>query len=217
MKRLPQIFSCLIFLQIVLAVCIGLFPFVYYAMGFEFGVVSTKGQSVLKNSFWAVAFHTHIIFAGLSLVTGWPQFSAKLRNRKPLLHKTLGKIYIFSSLLSAAAAVCIGFFATGGPVTIIGFECLGAIWFYTTFSGYGNIRSNRIEEHRRMMVYSYAACFAGVTLRIWLPLLIVVLGSFSKAYPVAAWLCWIPNLIFADWIVNRSRKGVHSNKHVDFQ
>jgi hypothetical protein len=51
-------------------------------------------------------------------------------------------------------------------------------------------------------VYSYAACFAGVTLRIWLPLLIVAFG-FSKAYPAVAWLCWIPNLIFADWIVNK--------------
>lgn len=204
MKQLSRILGLLFFLHIVLAVCIGLFPFVYYAMGFEFGVVSTKEQAVLKNSFWTVAFHTHIIFAALSLLTGWSQFSAKIRNRKPLLHKTLGKIYIFSSLLSAAAAVCIGFFATGGPVSILGFVCLGVIWFYTTFSGYRNIRSKNIEEHRRMMVYSYAACFAGVTLRIWLPLLIVALGSFSKAYPITAWLCWIPNLIFADWIVKRS-------------
>jgi uncharacterized membrane protein len=207
MKRLSLVFRFLFFSQIVLAVCIGLFPFVYYAMGIEFSVISTKEQSVLKNSFWTVAFHTHIIFAGLSLLTGWPQFIAKLRDRKALLHKALGKIYIFSSLLSAAAGICIGFFATGGPITIIGFVCLGAIWFYTTFSGYRNIRSKKIEEHRRMMVYSYAACFAGVTLRIWLPLLIVAFGSFSKAYPAVAWLCWIPNLIFADWIVNKIERA----------
>ena len=112
-------------------------------------------------------------------------------------------MYIFSSLVSAAAAISIAFFASGGPVSVIGFVCLGAIWFYTTLSGYLNIRSKKIEEHSRMMIYSYAACFAGVTLRIWLPLLIAVLGSFAKAYPVAAWLCWIPNLIFADWIVNK--------------
>ena len=204
MKQLSRI---LFRLQIVPAVCIGIFPFVYYAMGLEFGIVSTKAPSVLKNTVWTVAFHTHIIFAGLSLLTGWPQFNTKLRDRKPLLHKSLGKMYIFSSLLSAAAAICIGFFATGGPVTIIGFVCLGAIWFYTTLSGYQNIRSRKIEEHRRMMVYSYAACFAGVTLRIWLPLLILLLGSFSKAYPVVAWLCWIPNLIFADWIVNKIIKN----------
>ena len=203
MKRLSRIFRFLFFSQIVLAISIGPFPFVYYAMGIKFGVINTKEQSVLKNSFWTVAFHTHIIFAGLSLLTGWPQFIAKLRSGKALLHKTLGKIYIFSSLLSAAAGICIGFFATGGSLTIIGFVCLGAIWFYTTFAGYRNIRIKKIEEHRRMMVYSYAACFAGVTLRIWLPLLMVALGSFSKAYPIAAWLCWIPNLIFADWIVNK--------------
>lgn len=206
MKRLPRILSYLFILQIVLVICMGFYPFVFYAMGLEFGVVSTKEQSVLKNSFWAATFHTHIIFAGISILTGWPQFINKIRNRKPVLHRTLGKIYIISSLISAAAAICIGFFATGGPVSIVGFVCLGVIWFYTTLSGYRNIRSKKFEEHRRMMMYSYAACFAGVTLRLWLPLLIVMLGSFSKAYPVVAWLCWIPNLIVADWIQSAGRK-----------
>ena len=47
------------------------------------------------------------------------------------------------------------------------------------------------------MVYSYAACFAAVTLRIWMPLLVLAFGEFLPAYRVVAWLCWVPNLAFA--------------------
>ena len=53
------------------------------------------------------------------------------------------------------------------------------------------------------MVYSYAACFAAVALRIWMPILILVFGEFQMAYRVVAWLCWVPNLIFAYFWVKR--------------
>lgn len=56
--------------------------------------------------------------------------------------------------------------------------------------------------HQKMMIYSYAACFAGVTLRVWLPLLTLIFGDFVKAYILVAWLCWIPNLMVA-YLINR--------------
>jgi hypothetical protein len=50
------------------------------------------------------------------------------------------------------------------------------------------------------MVYSFAACFALVALRIWLPLLTVAFdGTFVPAYRTVAWLCWAPNMAFAAW------------------
>jgi len=56
------------------------------------------------------------------------------------------------------------------------------------------------------MIYSYAACFAAVTLRIWLPLLTMIYGDFVKAYVIVAWLCWIPNIIVAGVITRRLPK-----------
>ncbi|GAB4428835.1 MAG: hypothetical protein OHK0039_47410 [Bacteroidia bacterium] len=44
---------------------------------------------------------------------------------------------------------------------------------------------------------SYAACFAAVTLRLWLPILTALLGDFLPAYRIVAWLCWVPNLLVA--------------------
>ena len=54
-----------------------------------------------------------------------------------------------------------------------------------------------------IMVYSYAACFAAVTLRLWLPFLIAVFHDFETAYVIVAWLCWVPNLIVANYLTKR--------------
>ena len=62
------------------------------------------------------------------------------------------------------------------------------------------IKNKKIEQHKKIMVYSYAACFAAVTLRIWLPILQTIFGDFDTAYRIVAWLCWVPNLIVASII-----------------
>ena len=56
------------------------------------------------------------------------------------------------------------------------------------------------------MIYSYAACFAAVTLRLWLPLLVFLFGDFIKAYVLVSWLCWVPNIIVA-YFIQRSVLG----------
>lgn len=53
------------------------------------------------------------------------------------------------------------------------------------------------------MIYSYAACFAAVTLRVWLPLLMIVSGDYLVAYIIVSWLCWVPNMVVANLIVKK--------------
>jgi uncharacterized membrane protein len=185
------------------AIIIGLYPGLYFIKERTFGLLSSKPNELLTNALWNTAFYTHIIFGGIALLIGWLQFNTKLRLRNLSMHRTIGKIYIISVLISSIASVGIGFFATGGFVTSAGFICLGIIWFTTTLLAYLKIRNNQIEQHRRLMIYSYAACFAAVTLRIWLPLLIMVFGDFIVAYSIVAWLCWVPNLFVANLIVRK--------------
>jgi hypothetical protein len=68
-----------------------------------------------------------------------------------------------------------------------------------------------------MMIYSYAACLAAVTLRIYLPLLTFLFQDFNKAYSLVAWLCWIPNIIVAHYIIKKNQKQNHQiviNKNI---
>jgi uncharacterized membrane protein len=190
-------------LFVALAIIIGLYPSIYFLIDRKFGLLSSKTTELLTNPFWNIGFYTHIILGGISLLVGWTQFSSKIRIRNLTLHKKIGKIYIISVILSSIAGIYIGFFATGGLLCALGFICLGIIWFYTTLKAYLYIKKKQIEQHQKMMIYSYAACFAAVTLRIWLPILTLIYDDSLKAYVIVAWLCWIPNLIFARLITRR--------------
>ncbi|MDR6843445.1 DUF2306 domain-containing protein [Flavobacterium granuli] len=188
---------------VVFAIVIGLYPSIYFLIDRKFGLLSSKSAELLTDTFWNISFYIHIILGGVALLIGWTQFSSKIRKWNLTLHKQIGKIYLASVILSSITGIYIAFFATGGFVCSLGFICLGIIWFYTTLKAYLYIKDKQIEQHQKMMVYSYAACFAAVTLRIWLPLLTMIYGDFVKAYIMVAWLCWIPNLIFASLITRR--------------
>ncbi len=186
-----------------LAMGVGLYPFMYVLTSEKIGLLASKTAELLANEIWSIGFYGHIIFGGVALMTGWSQFSKKIRAKNLKLHRNLGKIYVFAVLISGICAVYIGFFATGGLIPAVGFICLGLIWLYTTLKAYFAIRAKDLQLHQGMMIYSYAACFAAVTLRIWLPLLTIIFGEFLIAYKIVAWLCWVPNMVFAYFWVRR--------------
>jgi hypothetical protein len=53
------------------------------------------------------------------------------------------------------------------------------------------------------MIRSYALTLAAVMLRIYLPLSQVFAIPFEPAYQTIAWLCWVPNLVVAEWLILR--------------
>ena len=61
------------------------------------------------------------------------------------------------------------------------------------------------------MVRNYALTLAAVTLRNELPLLLVARMQFSHAYVIVSWLCSVPNLLVAEWLLRRQASQV---KHV---
>jgi len=186
-----------------LAVGVGLYPLLYLFVDRKFGLLASKSDALLADVFWNIGFYGHILLGGLALAIGWVQFSKKIRNANLGRHRTIGKVYVISVLISGSCGVFIAFNATGGLVTTLGFMSLGLIWLYTTLKAYFAVREGDIALHEGLMIYSYAACFAAVTLRIWLPLLTLSLQDFTTAYRIVAWLCWIPNIIFAYFWVRR--------------
>jgi uncharacterized membrane protein len=188
------------------SITIGLYPLKYFFINGKVGILTGKPEWLLTNVTWHIAFYMHIVLGGVSLLVGWLQFSSKLRSRNTKIHRYIGKIYVVSALFSSCAGCYIALFADGGFWASLGFSCLSIIWFGTTLMAYLTIRNRKIVKHQVLMTYSYAACFAAVTLRIWLPVLILVMGDYRTAYIVVAWLSWIPNLLVA-YLLTRSRKS----------
>lgn len=193
-----------------LAILIGLYPGIYLFVPGNFGLLGSKPESLLQSVPWKTAFILHITCGGIALLTGWPQFSQKWRTRNLNFHRQLGKVYVIAVLTSATAGFYLALFATGGIIASTGFVLLALTWFITTYLGYVHARAVRIDQHRRMMIYSYACSFAAVTLRIWLPLLAAAFGDFIPAYLIVAWLCWVPNLGVAWLLIRRGRVAIQS-------
>jgi len=191
------------FVFVVLAVAVGLYPLTYFIVDREFGLLASKSDELLTNTLWNIGFYGHILLGGLALLIGWIQFSEKLRNANLRRHRIIGKVYIGAAVISGVCGIYIGFYATGGLITSMGFISLGIIWLLTTLKAYVAVRNKDISLHKAYMIYSYAACFAAVTLRIWLPILNIVFDNFVVAYRIVAWLCWVPNIIFAFFWVKK--------------
>jgi hypothetical protein len=191
-------------LFIFFAVGVGLYPLAYYLFDMSGGLLSSKPDTILTNAVWKASFYTHITLGGLALLIGWSQFMPRFRARHLDLHRTLGKVYIGSVVLSGGAGFYIALYATGGPVSTLGFAALATLWVGTTLKAYDLIRKRAPIQHKHWMIRSYALCFAAVTLRLWLPLFIGGFGiPFMQAYPIISWLCWVPNLLVAEAIVRK--------------
>ena len=187
----------------ILSTLIGLYPIIYFLIDRKFGLLSSKSTELLSDNLWNIGFYGHIILGGLALLIGWLQFSHKLRRKKIKLHKTIGKTYVVSVLISGICGLFIALYATGGIISVLGFFSLGVIWLSTTILGFKAIKKGNVELHEKFMVFSFAACFAAVTLRIWLPILTSLMGEFTGAYRIVAWLCWVPNIVVAYFIVRK--------------
>ncbi len=194
-------------LLVFLCLAIGLYPLLYLTAEGRIGLLQTKSEGLLENNLWRVGFYSHIIGGGVALFVGWSQFVKSWRVKYVSLHRWLGKIYLFSVLVGGVAAIGIAPFSSTGWIASLGFGSLGICWLYFTWQAYWSIRRRDVSRHERMMIYSYSACCAAITLRFWLPLLLAGLNlEFSVAYPIVAWLCWIPNLAVAQLIVRMAQR-----------
>ena len=120
----------------------------------------------------------------------------------------MGKIYVYDILLiNFPAAFIMAVYANGlfpGKAAFITLDCL---WFYFTLKAVLEIKKGNIELHREYMIRSYALTLSAVTLRAWK---VVLLGFIDidplHLYMIIAWMGFVPNLLFAEWLIKRIRK-----------
>ncbi|MBT2619866.1 DUF2306 domain-containing protein [Chryseobacterium sp. ISL-6] len=196
--------NLLFIILVICALLVGAYPLIYVFVDHKHTFLGSKPLEILNNPVWRFSFFCHIIFGAVSLFIGWRQFGAKFRNKHLSLHRLIGKTYILSVIISSLSGIYIGIFAHGGIVSSMGFVSLGIVWFITTVIAFLKIKNGDIRQHQNFMTYSYACTFAAVTLRILSPLLKLVIETPGLSYHIVAWLCWIPNLMFA-YYINRKR------------
>ena len=176
---------------------------VVYATGYFIGLPGDKHFSQ-----YILPLRLHIAGGMTALLSGPWQFSAKLRARALNLHRWLGRAYLLSVAFGSIAGFAMALVSQQGLPTHLGFGMLATLWFYTGLQAYRMVRRGNIVAHRRWMIRNFALTLAAVALRLYLPFMLLVLHRpFPTAYITVSWLCWIPNLLIAEWML---RRGVSS-------
>ncbi len=178
----------------------------YAIVAYGFLPIGAAVHPLMRPNFSEVriAVYAHVFAAVFAMALGPFQFMTRLRARRPALHRLLGRLYLgVGVLVGGLAGLFLATRAFGGPVSRFGFGALALLWLYTGLRAYRAIRAGDVARHRRWMLRNFALTFAAVTLRLWVPAAIIAGLSFEVAYPVIAWLCWVPNAITAELLLRR--------------
>lgn len=148
----------------------------------------------------------HVAGMVFALLLGPFQFLRSLRAGRPALHRLIGRVYLLGALVGGVAGLEMARYAASGPRAGIGFAFLALGVLVTGAIAYARIRAGRVQSHREWMTRNFALIFAAVTLRLYQPVLESLFGA-DTGYVMVAWLCWVPNLLVAEWLVRTRVRG----------
>ncbi len=182
-----------------LSIVVALVSYRFVVLGLDQAFAGATHQLLTSKE----AFYLHIITAPIALFIAPFQFSTRFRAQSIRRHRLMGRIYCGAVFLAGITGVMIGFNANGGLIAQSGFVLLAVIWLLATFRALQVVMRGQIALHQAWMIRSIALTFAGVTLRVLLPVQLMAGITIDVAYPVVAWLCWVPNLVVAEYIIRR--------------
>ncbi|WP_051385687.1 DUF2306 domain-containing protein [Actinokineospora inagensis] len=152
---------------------------------------------------------SHAVPASLLLFIGPFQFAARLRARRPALHRVAGRIYLVSMLIAAVSALAAATFSIDGFPVRVAFYLLSAGWLYTAYRGFSAIRRGQVPAHRVWMIRNYALSFAAVVLRVLLGLGLAVRSplnlTFNDIYTAGTWASILISVVVSEYFLIRPR------------
>ncbi len=179
----------------------------YTAFRDDVGFLRFK-QEYLHITVWKTAFYVHVFSSIFTLIAGFTQFSDQLLRDHRNVHRFIGKMYVWNILLvNFPAGMIMAFYANGGLPSKAAFIILDSLWFWFTLKGVIEIKRGNITAHKNFMIRSYALTFSAITLRTWK---IILSSTFVTdpvlLYMIDAWMGFVPNLLFAEWLIRKRLK-----------
>lgn len=179
----------------------------YIPYNTDIGFLQIK-QEYIDIDHWRIAFFVHVYASMWALLAGFTQFSTKIQDFYPNLHRTFGYVYVVVVLLvTGPAGLLMGFYANGGLPSKISFVVLAIGWITCTAIALAKAKNGDFDAHRRFMIRSYALTLSAVTLRAWKwSITNTVELPPMDVYRAVAWLGWVPNLVLAELLIRNAMK-----------
>ena len=114
----------------------------------------------------------HTTMGAVCMAIGPFQFIASLRQRLPMLHRNLGKVYLMGVTLSMFAGLAYltvtPFEAVySGKPFAVGLVGLDLLVLYTAFKAYRAIRMRKVIKHQQWMAMNYGLLLSTPVLRLF--------------------------------------------------
>lgn len=154
----------------------------------------------------AIAF-IHTAGGATASLIGPFQFLDRFRRHSPRSHRWLGRVYLIVVGLSGLGGIYLSPGSLAANTFGVAFIALALAWLYTGWNAYATIRRGDVAAHRRWMIRNFALTYAAVTLRIEMPIYMIMGMDEILALNVSGWSCWVPNLIFVEWWIRRRDGG----------
>ncbi|WP_410636853.1 DUF2306 domain-containing protein [Amycolatopsis sp. lyj-346] len=157
----------------------------------------------------------HITFGTIAIVGVVLQVWPWLRRRHPVVHRRVGRVYVFGGAIPSALMA-----ATIGPVSPLG-PAVGALnvfaallWLGFTIAGWRAVRQRRFADHRKWMVRSFAMCMSTLMSRALSPLAFLIVmprggdeeTMILNAATLSAVLSVLVLLLLSQWWLDRKPK-----------
>jgi uncharacterized membrane protein len=147
------------------------------------------------------ALTPHAVFGIFALISGPLQFSTRLRQMYPRIHRRLGKAYIASILISAPMGALIPVIGPKDLFFTIGVGIHSLCWFVTGIMAFLTAKNGNMADHRKWAIRSYVVTFSFVLTRtVILPIashvtihqfgLVDVINNFFYIFATDVVLCW---------------------------
>ena len=125
----------------------------------------------------------------------------------------MGRVLVTSAAISGGAALGINFLfpAFGGVSTQAATVFFFTIFLFSLAKAFGHIRRKEVRLHREWMIRTFALAMGAASIRVFIPLLIVLTGlGLEEVFGASFWLGFCVNLLVAEVWINYTRASSRS-------
>jgi hypothetical protein len=160
----------------------------------------------------------HALGGAIALVVGALQFSTRLRQRFPALHRRLGRLYLAGVSISGPVAVYLQI--THGLLSMATETAVQAsVWVLTALMAFVAARNRNFEVHRQWMMRSYSITMIFVIFRIVLAVHVIApttdLGAERLGWILIICALLVPQLIINWPQLSARSRAIQSGASVD--
>ena len=167
-----------------------------------------------------LAMGGHFLTGAILLVLGPVQFIQAIRDRIPVVHRWLGRLYVLSA--GVAGVFGLSFIAmkgtVGGPIMSLGFGLYGGLMAICALQTYRNGLARKLDNHRAWATRLFALAIGSWLYRLEYGFWVLATGGLGSTNSFSGWFdhimaffFYLPNLLVAELIIRsrgRSREGL---------